>query len=303
MPGMRDVDLPELSAFRAIVDEGSLAKAAARLGVSPSAIGQTLRTLEQKLGVRLVNRTTRSLSPSEAGANLLERLRPILAELDIALADAKDTSQAPSGTLRINMLRTTGRHLVAPALRSFHVAYPNVQVHLILEDALTDIVAGGFDAGIRLGQSLEQDMVALALGEPLRLLVVAAPEYLERRGRPTHPRQLHDHACLNAVRATDGSLLRWSFDREGQALDVAVEGPLVSNDAGVLRQAALDGLGLAYLFDRDMQEELQTGRLEPVLEDWSPPPMRLYLYHPSRRHMRPALRAFIDLLREQYRRP
>lgn len=299
---MRNFDLADLTAFKAIVDEGSFAKAAAKLGVSPSAISQTLRVLEKKLGVRLINRTTRSLAPSEAGAGLLARLRPILADLDEAVAAAQATNEAPTGTLRINMLRTTGLRLVSPSLQRFHTAYPDVKVHLIIQDALTDIVAGGFDAGIRLGQSLEQDMVAVALGQPLRLTVVGAPDYLERNGRPSHPRDLHEHACLNAVMATDGSLLRWRFDRKGEELEVAVEGPLVTNDAGVLRQAAIDGLGLAYLFEEDLQADLQSGLLEAVMQEWSPPAMRLFLYHPSRHQVRPALRAFIDFIREQNRK-
>lgn len=298
---MRNFDLADLSAFKAIIDEGSLAKAAAKLNVSPSAISQTLRNLEKKLGVRLVNRTTRSLAPSEAGAILLERLRPLLAELDAAIAAAQATSLAPKGTLRINMLRTTGQHLVSPVLQRLHDAYPDMHVQLIMEDALTDIVAGGFDAGIRLGQSLEQDMIAIGLGKPLRLVVAGAPSYLERRGSPTHPRQLHEHSCLNAVRATDGSILRWKFEQEGEELEIPVRGPLVSNDAGILRQAAIDGLGLAYLFDQDLQEELRSGSLRVVLADWSPPPLHLYLYHPSRLHVRPELRAFIDFVREQDR--
>jgi DNA-binding transcriptional LysR family regulator len=298
---MHGIDLRDLSAFKTVVDEGSFAKAAAKLGVSPSAISQTLRTLEKKLGVRLINRTTRSLSPSEAGVDLLARLRPVLVELNEALEAAKATTKEPTGTLRINMLRTTGQHLVSPVLRQFHAVHPHVPVRLILEDALTDIVAGGFDAGIRLGPSLEQDMVAIGLGRPLRLVVVGSPEYLERRGSPADPGQLHDHACLNAVRATDGSLLRWKFNRDGESIEVHVQGPLVTNDAAVLRQAAVDGLGLAYLFDHDVEEELRCGRLIAVLEDWSPPSLRLFLYYPSRQHVRPALRAFIDLLREQDR--
>jgi len=294
---MRNFNLADLSAFKAIVEEGGFAKAAAKLGVSPSAISQTLRILEDKLGVRLINRTTRSLSPSEAGADLLDRLRPILAELDDAVAAAQATNKTPTGTLRINMLRTTGQRLVSPALQRFHSAYPDVKLRLIVQDALTDIVAGGFDAGIRIGQSLEQDMIAVALGQPLRLVVVGAPSYFEHRGRPSHPRDLQNHACLNAVLATDGSLLRWRFEEAGEALEVAVEGPLVTNDAAVLRQAAIDGLGLAYLFEQDLQPDLRSGRLETVMEEWSPPPLRLYLYHPSRHQVRPALRAFIDFLR------
>lgn len=294
---MRNYGLTELAAFKAIVDEGSFARAAATLGVSASAISQTLRALEQKLGVRLINRTTRSLSPSEAGAGLLERLRPLLAELDSAVAAAQATNKAPTGTLRINTLRS-GLDLISPALQRFHAAHPDVKVRLIVQDELTDIVASGFDAGIRIGQSLEQDMVAAALGPPLRLTVVGSPGYLKHFGRPSHPRELHNHACLNAVLATDGSLMRWRFERAGEEIEVAVNGPLVANDAGVLRQAAVDGLGLSYLFEQELQAELQSGLLEAVLGDWSPPPHRLYIYYPSRYQVRPALRAFIDSLRD-----
>jgi DNA-binding transcriptional LysR family regulator len=293
---MRNFDISDLSAFKAIIDEGSFAKAAAKLGVSPSAISQTLRTLETKLGVRLINRTTRSLAPSEAGAGLLARLGPALAELDAAVADAQATTKVPSGTLRINILRTSGKPLVAAALHKFHDAYPGVKIRLIVQDALTDIVAGGFDAGIRLGQSLEQDMIAVGIGKPLQLVVVGAPDYFDLHGRPAHPRDLQSHACLNAESPTDGSILRWRFEQAGERVDVAVDGPLVTNDAGVLRRAAIDGLGLAYLFREDLMPDLNANALEVVMADWSPPPLRLYLYHPSRKHMRPALRAFIDFL-------
>jgi DNA-binding transcriptional LysR family regulator len=300
---MRNFDLAELHAFKTIVEEGSLTRAAARLGVSASAISQTLRALEEKLGLRLINRTTRSLAPSDAGARFLEKLGPILLELEAAVATAQATNDVPTGTLRINMLRTTGLHLVARALKEFHLAYPGVKVRLILQDTLTDIVAGGFDAGIRLGQSLEQDMIAVGIGKPLRLVVVGAPDYFERRGRPSHPLELHDHSCLNAVLATDGSLLRWGFVGDGEPLKVSVEGPLATNDARILRQAAVDGLGLAYLFEQDVQDELRLSMLQRVLDEWSPPALRLFLYHPSRRQVRPALRAFIDHLRQQDQLP
>ncbi len=295
---MRKYDLADLTAFKAIVEEGTFVKAAAKLGVSPSAISQTLRVLEAKLGVRLINRTTRSLAPSEAGAGLLERLGPIFAELDAAVEAAQATNDKPTGTLRINMLRTTGQNLVFEAVQKFHAAYPDVIVRLIVQDALTDIVGGGFDAGIRLGRSLEQDMIAVGLDGPLRLVVVGSPAYFERNGRPQHPRELHDHQCLNAVSATNGTVLRWSFVKDDESIEVAANGPVVTNDAIMLRRAAIEGLGLAYLFEQDLQVELEQRVLEIVLKEWSPPPLRLYLYHPSRVQVRPALRAFIDFLKE-----
>jgi DNA-binding transcriptional LysR family regulator len=295
---MRNYDLADLTAFNAIVEEGTFAKAAAKIGVSPSAISQTLRALEAKLGVRLINRTTRSLAASEAGAGLLERLGPIFAELDAAVEAAQATNDRPTGTLRINMLRTTGQDLIFEAVQKFHAAYPDVTVRLIVQDALTDIVGAGFDAGIRLGRSLEQDMIAVGLGGPLRLVVVGSPAYFERSGRPQHPRELHDHRCLNAVSATNGSVLRWSFVKDDESIEVASDGPVVTNDAIMLRRAAIEGLGLAYLFEQDLQVELEQHVLEIVLKEWSPPPLRLYLYHPSRVQVRPALRAFIDFLKD-----
>jgi DNA-binding transcriptional LysR family regulator len=296
---MRNFDIADLTAFIAIIDEGSFAKAAAKIGVSPSAISQTLKSLERRLGVRLINRTTRSLAPSEAGAGLLDRLRPAITEIDAAVADAQATTSVPSGTLRINVLRTTGKHLFAAALTEFHRAYPDVKIRLIVQDALADIVAGGFDAGVRLGQSLEQDMIAVGIGNKLQLVVVGAPAYFEQNGWPSHPRELQHHFCLNAESPTDGTLLRWRFERDGERIDVAVDGPMVTNDASFLRQAAIDGLGLAYLFEQDLLPDLASGSLQIALAGWSPPPLRLYLYHPSRVHMRPALRAFIDFLRAQ----
>jgi DNA-binding transcriptional LysR family regulator len=294
---MQNYDLHELIAFQTIVKEGSFAKAAAKLGVSPSAISQTLRTLEGKIGVRLVNRTTRSLAPSEAGAGLLDRLQSILTDLSAAVESAQATNKAPTGTLRINMLRTTGHLLVSSALQRFHHAHPAVKVQLIVEDALTDIVAGGFDAGIRLGRSLEQDMIAVGIGDTLRLVVVGSPDYFAKNNAPSHPRELHSHQCLNALSASDGSILRWGFEQAGERFEISVDGPVLTNDARILRNAAIDGLGLAYLFEQDLHDDLSTGRLQVVLDEWSPAPLRLYLYHPSRLHMRPSLRAFIDFLR------
>lgn len=282
----------------AIAMHGSFARAAKHLRVSPSALSQTVRGLEERLGVRLLNRTTRSVAPSEAGARLLARLAPAMTELDSALAEVTNTRESPAGTLRINMPRQAIR-LLGPLLGRFYAACPEIVLDIMVDDKLTDIVKGGFDAGIRIGERLEKDMIALKLGGDYEMIAVGTPEYFASHGIPKHPRDLHRHRCINWRWPTDGSLYRWEFSRGKQELEIAVEGPLVVTDVELALQGALAGVGIAYLFEPGVQSYIDEGRLMRVLEAWSPGFPGMHLYYPSRRHVPRPLRAFVDFLRKE----
>ncbi len=294
---MRGSDYADLRAFATIAEEGSFARAAARLGVSPSALSQTIRALEERLGLRLLNRTTRSVAPSEAGARLLSRLVPALADVDAAVADVLTLRDKPSGSLRLNAPRMAALQCLAPIAAPFLAAYPDVTLDIVVEDRLVDIVAERFDAGIRLGEMVEKDMVAVKLGDELEMMVVAAPSYLQRFGAPRTPRELRHHRCINFRWPTDMSLYRWEFERGHEKLEVAVEGPLLATEPVVATRAAADGLGIAYLFEYYVRPLLQSGDLVRLLEEWTPPFPGFYLYYPSRRQLPPPLRAFIDFVR------
>jgi DNA-binding transcriptional LysR family regulator len=293
---MRGGEFADLRAFAAIVEHGSFAKAAAHLGVSPSALSQTIRGLETRLGVRLLNRTTRSVAPSEAGTRLLERLLPAMTEFDAAVADVKATRGTPSGLLRINCPRTAAIHVLGPLIAPFLKACPEVTLDVVIEERLVDIVAQRFDAGIRLGEKVEQDMVAVKLGGELEMLVVGSPDYLAEHGKPKSPRELKAHRCINTRWPTDGSLYRWEFERGTEELEAAVTGPLIVNEPELAVQAAVDGVGLAYLFRYQIASQLAAGKLVAILKDWTPPFPGFYLYYPGRRQMPPALRAFVDFV-------
>jgi DNA-binding transcriptional LysR family regulator len=293
---MRGREFADLRAFAAIVEHGSFARAAANLGVSPSALSQTIRGLETRLGVRLLNRTTRSVAPTDAGTRLLERLLPAMGEFDAAVADVKAVSGTPSGMLRINCPRTAAIHVLGPLIGAFLKAYPEITLDIVTEEKLVDIVAGRFDAGIRLGEKVEQDMVAVRLGAELEMLVVGSPDYFAEHGKPKNPRDLKAHRCINTRWPTDGSLYRWEFERGTEELEAAVTGPLIVNEPEIAVQAAVDGVGLAFLFRYQLQAALAAGKLIPVLKDWTPPFPGFYLYYPSRRQMPPALRALVDFI-------
>jgi len=299
---MRGSDYAELRVFVAIAEHGSFARAAAQLQVSPSALSQTMRGLETRLGVRLLNRTTRSVAPTEAGTRLLERLLPALADLDGAVADVAALRDRPSGMLRINSTRIAALHHLAPLIGPFLKAYPEITLDIVIDDRLVDIVGGRFDAGIRLGEKVEKDMVAVRIGGDLRLMVIAAPDYVEAHGRPKTPRDLQSHRCINFRWPTDGSFYRWEFERGTEELEALVSGPLIVNDPELALAAALDGVGLAYLFEHHVGPFVAAGRLVHLLKEWSPPFPGFYLYYPGRRQMPPALRAFIDFVGKETRR-
>ncbi len=300
---MRGTEYAELRAFATIVEHRSFSRAAARLRVSPSALSQTIRGLEERLGVRLLNRTTRSVAPSEAGARLMARLGPAMAELDEAVADAAVSRGRPAGMLRINAPRIAALRFLAPLLGRFHRAYPDITLDIAVDDRITDIVAARFDAGIRLGERLERDMVAVKLSDEIEMMTVATPAYLAAHGTPRSPRDLARHVCINMSLPTSGSLYRWELERGKQKLEVAVEGPLIVNDPDLALAAALDGVGIAYLFDHLVGRHLERGQLVRVLAAWTPPFPGFYLYYPGRRHTPATLRAFIDFVRGEPRQP
>src|SRR6266403_2466431 len=294
---MRGSDVAELKAFAAIVERASFARAAEHLGLSASALSQTIRQLETRLGVRLLNRTTRSVAPTPAGARLYERITPMMLELDAAVAEAMTATGRTAGTLRINALGMAVRKVIAPRLGRFYAAHPDVVLDIVIDDGLTDIVAGRFDAGIRVGERLEKDMIAVRLTPDVKMFAVASPDYLSRHGVPSTPADLRRHACINWRFPGSGRIYRWEFQKKGKKLEMAVEGPLISNHQDVVIEGALQGLGILYAYDDDRVDvALARGWLRRVLAEWSLTSPGLYLYYSNRRHPQPALRAFIDCL-------
>ncbi|MBP1887143.1 LysR family transcriptional regulator [Sinorhizobium mexicanum] len=293
---MNRTQLSQLAVLSAVAAHGSFRGAAKELGVAPSAVSHAVGSLEASLGVRLLARTTRSVAPTEEGRRLLERLRPALDEIAHALEAAAEARERPAGNLRITAPRFAADLILAPRLGAFLDRFPDIVLELANEDGFTDIVEQGYDAGIRLGESLEADMIAVKVGPDLTSAVVAAPAYFERHGRPSHPRDLAGHRCIRR-RFSNGTLYRWEFEKEGEEITVSVAGPLILGEDRPIIKAALGGAGLAYLFETRVAEYVAAGRLERVLEDWCAPYAGPYLYYPSRRQMRPALRAFIDFFR------
>jgi len=294
---MRGSDFAELRAFAAVVERASFARAADHLGFSPSALSQTIRQLETRLGVRLLNRTTRSVAPTSAGARLYERIVRVIQELDAAVAEAVEATGRTAGTLRINTLSMAADKLIAPRLGRFHRAYPQVVLDIVIDDGLSDIVAGRFDAGIRVGERLEKDMIAVRLTRDVEMTAVASPDYLTHHGEPKTPADLHSHVCINWRFPGSGAIYRWGFEKKGKKLEIAVEGALISNHQEIVVEGALQGLGILYAYDDERIDDLiARGQLKRVLAEWSLTLPGLFLYYSNRRLPHPALRAFIDCL-------
>lgn len=289
--------LADLTAFSAVASHRSFRGAADALGVSRSSLSHAMRALELDLGVRLLNRTTRSVSLTEAGEQLLKRLTPVLRDLDEALDTVADTGGPPTGTLRINANENAVRLLLKTAVPRFLARYPGMALDLVAEGRLIDIVEQGFDAGVRLGESLPQDMVAVRIGDDFRFVAVAAPSYLANRPTPATPDDLAQHRCIRH-RLPSGKLYRWEFAKQGQEVVVNVPGVLTLDHNGLMIEAAADGLGIAYVPETAARAWLDDGRLVTVLDDWCPVIPGLYLYYPGHRHVPAGLRAFIDILRE-----
>jgi len=293
---MERQSLPDLTAFVLVAEQRSFRRAATALGVSASALSHRIRHIETALGVRLLHRTTRSVAPTEAGERLLARLRPALDDIGSALREAGDFRERPAGRLRINMARTAAELLVTPKLASFANAYPDVRLEIVTDNGFSDIVAGGFDAGVRLGEALPADMIATPLGGPQSLVVVGSPAYFQTRPAPKTPADLAEHPCIR-MRWPSGAIYAWEFARDGQELRVDVAGPLVLDDFRLILSAARGGAGLAMVMEGLVEDDLAAGTLVSVLGDWRQPFDGWHIYYPSRRQVSPALRAFIEHMR------
>lgn len=293
MPPLR---LDSLDAFAAVIRCGGFRAAAAERGVSSSALSQTVAALEAALGIRLLNRTTRSVAPTEAGARLLERLGPALGDIRLALDDLDGLREVPSGTIRINAPGPAADHVLCPLAFDFMRRHAAVKVEIISDAAIIDIVVQGFDAGVRFGRQIEKDMIAVPMGPPLRYAIVAAPDYLRKRGEPATPHDLVGHECIRR-RFPGGTLVTWRFEKAGQGLEVTPDGRLTLSSAQQELQAALAGQGIAHVFEDYAKAHVARGELIELLRDWSPTLPGWYLYYPNRRHTGAAMRAFLEHLR------
>ena len=290
-------ELNDLLAFATVAQHRSFTRAAAILGMSPSALSHAMRSLEERLGVRLLARTTRSVAPTEAGERLLQSLTPALSQIEHGLEALSQWRDNPSGTVRITTFAYAARTVLLPKLPAFLLAHPDIRVEVNIDDGLTDIVSAGFDAGIRLGEAVAKDMVAVKLGPDLRTVVVGTPGYFERFPPPLTPHDLHRHACIGYRLTTSGGLLPWEFEKAGKEIKIYTDGPLVANDSDLPAAAVRAGAGLGYIMEHDVADEIASGALVQVLADWCPTFPGFYLYHPSRRQSPPALRALIAALR------
>lgn len=294
---MRRGDYSDYAAFIAVAEEGSFTRAAAKCGLSQSALSYSVRMLEQRLDIRLISRTTRSLSLTDAGETLLQSLRPAFEHIDNEIAALRALKGKPVGTIRLTTFRHAATTVLRPAVAKLLSEYPDITVEINLEEGLTDIVASRFDAGIRLGEQVQKDMVSLPIGPDLRMAVVGSPSYFAGREIPQHPRDLSSHSCATYRQTTAGGVRPWEFDRQGVALEVRVDGPLILNDGELLEHAALDGVALAYLFEDQVADHVASGRLIRVLEDWCEPFPGYHLYYPSRRQHTAAFSVLVDKLR------
>jgi DNA-binding transcriptional LysR family regulator len=298
---MRNVDLAEMSAFVAIAERSSFAKASAHLGVSRSRLSETLRGLEEKLGVRLLNRTTRSVSLTEVGERLLAQLRPALDNFDAVVESVNVFRDKPAGHLRLTVPRPAARTIIEPILAKFMAAYPAVTLEVAVDSTLTDIVRDRFDAGIRPGHRVERDMIAVRIGDDARMTVVASPDYLACHSRPNAPADLQDHNCVR-YRFASGAMGRWFFEKRGKSIEVMVSGSLITSDGDLAVRAALDGAAIARVPAYAVEAAIAAKKLVPLLEEWAPRSVGFYLYYPSRRQMPAALQAFIDAVRAPSKR-
>jgi DNA-binding transcriptional LysR family regulator len=295
---MQRVDPAALAVFLAIAKQRSFRRAATELGVTPSALSHSLRSLETQLGVRLLNRTTRSVALTEAGTRLLERVGPAFRDIDDAIDELNAFRDRPAGTLRINASRAATRIVLLPIVSRFLLTHPEVRVELRSEEALVDVVSAGFDAGVRFGETIAADMVATPIGGPLEFAVVGSPAFFERHPVPQTPHDLRTLPCVR-YRFASGALYPWEFERDGAELKVEVEGPLTLSDLDLMLDAALTGVGLAYTFEKAVREHLVRGTLVSVLEAWCPRDPGLFLYYPSRQRQPAVLKAFVEFVRAE----
>jgi DNA-binding transcriptional LysR family regulator len=298
---MRATEFAELSAFVAVAEEASFTKAAKRLGLSPATLSQTIRSLEERLGIRLLNRTTRSVAPTEAGERMLGQLRPLLDGFDAALESVNAFRDKPSGHLRLTVPPPVAKLVLAPVLARFLAQYPEITMEISVDTQSVDIVANRFDAGFRRGNLIARDMIAMRIMDDMHYHVVASPDYVRRRGRPLEPADLQAHNCIR-FRLADGDLIPWRFIADGKTIELEVEGSIVVNDPELLISAALEGVGVIYMIEEYIQPMIADGRLVSLLDDSVLPPLEGFsLFYPSRRQNPAALRALIEFLRKEWR--
>ncbi|MBY5769923.1 LysR family transcriptional regulator [Rhizobium leguminosarum] len=294
---MEHASLKELEAAIAIARRGTFRAAAIDLGMSTTALSHTIGRLETGLGVRLFNRTTRSVSLTDAGRLFVQQVGPTLQDLHAALDLVRSHRETPSGTIRINAAPFAARAIVSPLVLEFLRRYPDMNVDIVTEGKMVDIVKNGFDLGVRVEGLVPSDMIAVSLGRPQRHAVVGSPEYFEKHGKPMVPPDLLNHRCIR-VRLPDGSLFRWRFEKDGEPVQIDVRGPIALDEASLTRTAVLESAGVGYLFEQDILSDIEAGRVVRVLEDWTPPYPGLCLYYPGRRNLSAGVRAFLDLARE-----
>lgn len=289
--------LAELDAVLAVASRRSFRAAALELGMSTTALSNRIGKLERQLGVRLFNRTTRSVALTDAGRTFVEQVRPAVRIIRDAMEGVRSQQETPSGVLRINAFATAAREILAPLILDYLRSYPRVHIDLVTEGRLVDIVADGFDFGIRSADLVPSDMIAVPLGRPRRYAVVATPRYFETNGQPRVPVDLLRHACLR-VRLPNGGLYRWRFEKAGEAVQIDVTGPITLDEASLARIAVLNDVGIGFFMESDVREDLAAGRLARVLEDWTPPLAPLCMYYPSRKNPPAAFKAFVELARK-----
>jgi DNA-binding transcriptional LysR family regulator len=298
---MRRDELGDLTAFLAVAEERSFTRAAARLGTSQSSLSQTVRRLEARLGLRLLARTTRSVAATEAGDQLIETLRPAFDEIDAKLTALSELREKPAGTIRITTSQHAAEAILWPAVARLLLNYPDLRVELSIDATLTDVVAERYDAGVRLGEQVAKDMIAVRIGPDMRMAVVGAPSYFAERPAPKTPHDLNHHTCINIRLPTLGGLYPWEFRKNGRELNVRVDGRLVFNEMPMVLRAAIEGFGLACVLEEQAAHLIAEGRLLRVLADWCPPFSGYHLYYPSRRQLSPAFAVLVEALR--YREP
>ncbi len=288
--------MADLTLFLAVCEQGSFTGTARKIGLSQSAVSHAIRRLETRLGLRLIARTTRSVAPTEVGQQLIEILQPALENIDKGLAELQRRSERPVGTIRITATDHAAETLLWPALDRLSASFPDIAVELSVEGGLVDIVEGRFDAGVRLGEEVSKDMVAIRISPDMRMAAVATPDYLARRGTPQSPQDLVQHACIN-MRFESGEIYAWEFEKDGREIRSKVGGQWMINSSSLITRTVLAGRGISFQLEDAVRPMIADGRLVRLLEDWCPPFSGYHLYYPSRRHLSPAFRLLIDILK------
>jgi DNA-binding transcriptional LysR family regulator len=296
---MERTDFNQLTWFQAVAEERSFTKAAARLGVAQSTLSHAIKQLEARMGIRLLTRTTRNVATTVAGERLLQTIAPRMTEIEAEIAALTAFRDKPSGSIRLTLSDHALDTVVWPKLKPVLAAYPDISVELLLDNTFRNIVEEGYDAGVRLGESVEKDMIAVRIGPDWRLVAVASPDYLAAQGRPRRPQDLVRHRCINTRQETSGGLYAWEFEKDGKELRVRVSGQLTFNNSYAMVDAAVSGFGIAYVPDSMVETAVASGALEVVLDDWSPPFEGYFLYYPSRRQNLLAFQIIVDALRHR----